>query len=187
MKLYCTLEESTCASMQRANAPLGLCGNLEPVSGMCAVDMHLHAGNTSVFVYSYPWLPPSERALSVLLPQAHATATIVHVETTPVITGDESLWKALQRHGDRRQDSLVSSGSNISRSEKHGVDWWNRRVGVFLLFLSSILLLVTTISAPVINHLSLLHVTLRNGTTAEPSRLSFGTLGYCVLNAQTPK
>lgn len=54
--------------------------------------------------------------------------------------------------------------------------------GVALLFISSILLLVTTISAPVINDISLLRVTLTNKTEIRNSSVSFGTFGYCVLD-----
>jgi len=56
-------------------------------------------------------------------------------------------------------------------------------VGVVFLFVASILLLVTTISAPVVNRLSLLRVTLNNGTSVRHSSVSFGTFGYCVLDA----
>lgn len=44
------------------------------------------------------------------------------------------------------------------------------------------LLLITTISAPIINHASLLRVTLANYTARDHSALNFGTFGYCVLN-----
>ena len=52
--------------------------------------------------------------------------------------------------------------------------------GCFLLFVASILLLVTTISAPVINSISVMRVDL--GRNA--SSLTFGTFGYCVLNSE---
>ena len=59
-------------------------------------------------------------------------------------------------------------------------DW----IGVFFLFAASILLLVTTISAPVWNHVGLLRVHLNNGTRVHHnSTISFGTFGWCVLNA----
>ena len=58
------------------------------------------------------------------------------------------------------------------------------RIGVFLLFTASILLLVTTISAPIWNHVALLNVHLNNGTNAHHnSTISFGTFGYCILRA----
>lgn len=44
-------------------------------------------------------------------------------------------------------------------------------------------MLVTTISAPVVNRLSLLRVTLNNGTSVRHSSASFGTFGYCILDA----
>lgn len=46
----------------------------------------------------------------------------------------------------------------------------------FLLFAACILLLITTISAPVVNTIALMKVDLRNSST-----ISFGTFGYCVL------
>lgn len=49
-------------------------------------------------------------------------------------------------------------------------------VGTFLLFAASILLLITTISAPVVDHFSLLKVSLTND-----SSVSFGTFGHCIL------
>ncbi|RDL40351.1 uncharacterized protein BP5553_00330 [Venustampulla echinocandica] len=49
-------------------------------------------------------------------------------------------------------------------------------IGTFLIFAASILLLVTTISAPVINNIALLKVDLSGGD----SSLSFGTFGYCI-------
>ena len=51
--------------------------------------------------------------------------------------------------------------------------------GCFLLFVASILLLITTISAPVVNSISILRVDLGRNT----SSLTFGTFGYCVLNS----
>jgi len=55
-------------------------------------------------------------------------------------------------------------------------------VGTFLLFASAILLLITTISAPVIHDISLLKVTLTNSSALRHSSVTFGTFGYCVLD-----
>jgi len=55
-------------------------------------------------------------------------------------------------------------------------------VGTFLLFAASILILITTISAPVINDISMLKVTLSNSSTIRHSSISFGTFGFCVLD-----
>ena len=58
------------------------------------------------------------------------------------------------------------------------------RIGVFLLFTASILLLVTTISAPIWSHVALLNVHLNNGTKAHHnSTISFGPFGYCIIRA----
>jgi len=55
-------------------------------------------------------------------------------------------------------------------------------VGTFLLFAASILLLITTISAPVIKDISILKVTLTNSSNARHSSVTFGTFGHCVLD-----
>ncbi len=47
-------------------------------------------------------------------------------------------------------------------------------VGTFLLFAASMLLLVTTITSPVVSSLSILYV---GGPT---SSITYGTFGYCV-------
>jgi len=60
-------------------------------------------------------------------------------------------------------------------------------VGTFLLFASAILLLITTISAPVINDISMLKVTLTNSSVERHSAVSLGTFGYCVLDVAGPK
>ncbi|KAI4155752.1 MAG: hypothetical protein LQ340_000772 [Diploschistes diacapsis] len=51
--------------------------------------------------------------------------------------------------------------------------------GVLLILAASICLLVTTISAPVVNSISILRVDTHNG-----SSVTFGTFGYCVINSQ---
>lgn len=55
--------------------------------------------------------------------------------------------------------------------------------GTFLLFASAILLLITSISSPVINDIGLLRVKLSNSTSTQDSTLTFGTFGYCILDA----
>lgn len=47
-------------------------------------------------------------------------------------------------------------------------------VGTFLLFAASILLIVTTITAPVVGSLSMLYV------RGQTSSITYGTFGYCV-------
>jgi len=54
--------------------------------------------------------------------------------------------------------------------------------GVFLLLAGWVLLLVASISAPVINHLSLAKVVLTNQTHLRNSSVSFGSFGYCILD-----
>jgi len=55
-------------------------------------------------------------------------------------------------------------------------------VGTFLLFAAAILLLVTTITAPVVGDLAILKVMLTNFTDIRNSSVTFGTFGYCVLD-----
>lgn len=52
-------------------------------------------------------------------------------------------------------------------------------VGALLLLGAAVLLLITSISAPVVNHLSILKVDLQNGDTVK-----FGSFGYCILSSQ---
>jgi len=54
--------------------------------------------------------------------------------------------------------------------------------GTFLLFAAAILLLITTISAPVVNDIGLLKVTLTNKSDLRHSSVTFGTFGHCVLD-----
>jgi len=55
-------------------------------------------------------------------------------------------------------------------------------VGVFLLLVSACLLLVTTISAPVIGDIAILKVMLTNQTDIRHSSVTFGTFGHCILD-----
>jgi hypothetical protein len=55
-------------------------------------------------------------------------------------------------------------------------------VGTFLLFVAAILLLITTISAPVIGDIAILKVMLTNKTDIRNSSVTFGTFGHCVLD-----
>ncbi|KAK4695065.1 hypothetical protein P7C71_g2616, partial [Lecanoromycetidae sp. Uapishka_2] len=55
-------------------------------------------------------------------------------------------------------------------------------VGVIFLFIAAILLLVTTISAPVIGDIAILKVMLTNKTDIRHSSVTFGTFGHCVLD-----
>lgn len=55
-------------------------------------------------------------------------------------------------------------------------------VGTFLLFAAAILLLVTTISAPVVKDIAILKVMLTNHTDIRNSSVTFGTFGHCILD-----
>jgi hypothetical protein len=59
-------------------------------------------------------------------------------------------------------------------------------IGVFFIFAASILLLITTISAPVIHDIALLKVTLTNQSSLRYSSVTFGTFGHCVLDVAGP-
>jgi hypothetical protein len=56
------------------------------------------------------------------------------------------------------------------------------RVGVVFLFIAAILLLVTTISAPVVKDIAILKVMLTNKTDIRNSSVTFGTFGHCILD-----
>lgn len=57
------------------------------------------------------------------------------------------------------------------------------RFGVLLLFISSLLLLLVTISSPIINDLGLLRVELGNSSKTQDYIVTFGTFGHCTSNA----
>jgi hypothetical protein len=54
--------------------------------------------------------------------------------------------------------------------------------GTFLLFVAAILLLITTISAPVVGDIAILKVTLTNKSDIRHSSVTFGTFGHCILD-----
>lgn len=51
-------------------------------------------------------------------------------------------------------------------------------VGTFLIFAAAVLLLVASISAPVVNNIAMMKVRYNSGNT-----VSFGTFGHCILRA----
>ena len=55
-------------------------------------------------------------------------------------------------------------------------------IGSFFLLAATVLLIVVSISAPVVNDIALLKVKLANATDDHHSALTFGTFGYCVTN-----
>jgi len=56
-------------------------------------------------------------------------------------------------------------------------------VGTFLLLAATVLLLITTISSPIINDIPILKVVLTNQSDVRNSSVTFGTFGYCILDA----
>lgn len=54
-------------------------------------------------------------------------------------------------------------------------------IGSFLLFAATILLLVVTISSPVVDNISMLKVDLGNATSEHQSAITFGTFGWCTV------
>lgn len=52
-------------------------------------------------------------------------------------------------------------------------------IGTLLLLITAILLLVASISSPVVNNLSLLNVRFHDGLDTE--RMTFGSFGYCQM------
>ncbi|CAK7567293.1 MAG: hypothetical protein SEPTF4163_005256 [Sporothrix epigloea] len=55
-------------------------------------------------------------------------------------------------------------------------------IGSFLLFAATILLIVVSISAPVINHISLLKVQTSNISRGTTPAIEFGSFGYCSVD-----
>jgi len=55
-------------------------------------------------------------------------------------------------------------------------------IGVAFIFIASLLLLITSISSPVIGDIGILKVTLTNRTDARHSSVTFGTWGHCILD-----
>ncbi|KAI9742212.1 MAG: hypothetical protein M1818_004112 [Claussenomyces sp. TS43310] len=55
-------------------------------------------------------------------------------------------------------------------------------VGTLLIFATFLLLLVTTISSPVVRDVSILKVNLGNRTKSQSASVTFGTFGYCVFD-----
>ena len=59
---------------------------------------------------------------------------------------------------------------------------WLHFIGVACIIISALLLLITTISAPVIGDIAILKVTLTNKTDIRHSSVTFGSFGHCVLD-----
>lgn len=60
-------------------------------------------------------------------------------------------------------------------------------IGVIFIFIAAVLLLITTISAPVIGDIAILKVTLSNSSDIRHSSVTFGTFGHCVLDVAPAK
>ncbi|EFX03556.1 pal1-like protein [Grosmannia clavigera kw1407] len=98
----------------------------------------------------------------------HSSASLhdeidVVCELTKIFTGSTNLFSA------RPLSTMARTG-------------FFHHIGTFLLFAACILLLVTSISAPTVNRLSLLKVRLGNATEAHRSALTFGSFGYCIID-----
>lgn len=61
-----------------------------------------------------------------------------------------------------------------------GVGTFFHHIGTFCLFAATILLLISDISAPVVNNLSMLRVYYGNSDQQH----TFGTFGFCLLNVK---
>jgi hypothetical protein len=59
---------------------------------------------------------------------------------------------------------------------------WLHLIGVAFLFIAAILLLITSISAPVVHDIAILKVTLVNQTNIRHTSVTFGSFGHCVLD-----
>jgi hypothetical protein len=58
----------------------------------------------------------------------------------------------------------------------------SHRVGVIFFLIAAILLLITTISAPVIGDIAILKIDLANKTNIRHSAITYGTFGHCALD-----
>jgi hypothetical protein len=56
------------------------------------------------------------------------------------------------------------------------------RLGVVLILVSSILLLITSVSAPAVKDIAILKVMLTNKTHIRNSSVIFGSFGHCILD-----
>jgi hypothetical protein len=75
--------------------------------------------------------------------------------------------------------SLVSTAIAMARI----LHW----VGVFFLLASFVLLLVTTVTTPVVGDLAMMKVILTNATQIRHSSVTFGTFGHCILDVPPDK
>jgi hypothetical protein len=57
-------------------------------------------------------------------------------------------------------------------------------VGTFLLFVATVLLIITDISAPVVHDIAIFKVNLANTTSEHRSAVTFGTFGHCVTDTR---
>jgi len=55
-------------------------------------------------------------------------------------------------------------------------------VGTVMLFIATVLLVISSISSPVTSDIGLMKITLNNATTIRHSSVNFGTLGFCILD-----
>lgn len=55
-------------------------------------------------------------------------------------------------------------------------------IGTFLLFAATVLLIITCISSPVVNEISILTIELGGNAAQDHSTVTFGTFGYCINN-----
>jgi hypothetical protein len=84
-------------------------------------------------------------------------------------------------------NATTSSVNNNIKSVKMAKTGIFHHVGTFLLFVAAILLLITTISAPVIGDIAILKVMLTNKSDLRNSSVTFGTFGHCILDVAPPQ
>lgn len=63
-----------------------------------------------------------------------------------------------------------------------GITRFFHHIASFLLFSATVLLIITCISAPVVNNISLLKVELGGRRAVDHGTVTFGTFGYCINN-----
>lgn len=96
------------------------------------------------------------------------------------------LWSETAKHSGsswhisaRTETTQYSVSSNIEDMAITGIF---HHIGTFFLLVATVLLVITSISAPVVNDIGLLKVQLSNATSEHWTEVSFGSFGYCVLD-----
>lgn len=92
----------------------------------------------------------------------------------------ETTNRRIKQHGAHFAFALVSTPASIVYVTVDVLTQF--RVGVVLILISSILLLITSVSAPAVKDIAILKVMLTNKTHIRNSSVVFGSFGHCILD-----